>query len=84
MTDLFADLGAEIQRQDAKHGSLNHCEYDLARLRLALAVLEDEIAEALVAYRDERSANGWPETRAEVLQIAAVAMRILRDCVEDE
>lgn len=75
---IFALMG-EIERQDAKHGPYQGTT--LGRSRLALATLEDEVAEAVEAWRDERQALSWDETRAEVLQVAAVAIRTLRDAL---
>lgn len=79
MCALFGELVDEIQRQDKKHGRYEGT--DLGRSRLALATLEDEIAEALLAWREERGAPTWDKTRAEVIQVAAVAMRALRDAL---
>lgn len=76
--EIYA-LMAEIERQDAKHGPYEGTV--LGRSRLALATLEDEIAEALEAWRSERHALDWEHTRAEVLQVAAVAIRTLRDAL---
>lgn len=75
---MFA-LIQEIERQDEKHGPYQGTT--LGRSRLALATLEDEVAEAREAWRSERKALNWNDTRAEVLQVAAVAMRALRDAL---
>lgn len=76
---LVYRLIEEIGRQDAKHGPYEGTV--LGRSRLALSTLEDEVAEALEAWRSERDALHWDATRAEVLQVAAVAMRTLRDAL---
>jgi hypothetical protein len=76
---LVYALLEEVRRQDEKHGPYKGTV--LGRSRLALATLEDETAEALVAWRDEREAHLWTETRAEVLQVAATALRTLRDAL---
>lgn len=76
---LTFELLAEIARQDAKHGPFEGTI--LGRSRLAIACLEDEVAEARNAWRSERTALNWPTTRDEVLQVAAVAMRALRDAL---
>ncbi len=76
---MFEELLKEIESQDAKHGPYQGTV--LGRSRLALATLEDEVEEAKDAWRNERKIDGWPETRREVLQIAAVAMRTLRDAL---
>jgi hypothetical protein len=76
---LIYALLVEIAKQDEKHGPYEGTI--LGRSRLALATLEDEVAEALQAWRDERKALNWDDTRAEVLQVAAVAIRTLRDAL---
>lgn len=72
-------LMVEIARQDEKHGPFGGTV--LGRSRLAIACLEDEVAEAREAWRSERKALTWDATREEVLQVAAVAMRALRDAL---
>lgn len=79
---LLIDLEEEMARQDAKHGPFEGSV--LGRSRLALACLRDEIDEAEKAWRDERKTFGWPETHTEVMQVAAVAMRALRDAFVTE
>ena len=79
-TDLFAELNAEVDRQDALHGSLADGP-PRRRARLAIAILEDEVRETLDAWRDERKVDGWPRTREEMLQVAAVAVRAMRDAL---
>jgi len=76
---LIGQLIVEIARQDAKHGPYEGTV--LGRSRLALGTLEDEVREALEAWRSERQALTWNATRAEVLQVAAVAIRTLRDAL---
>ena len=76
---LVFSLIQEVDRQDEKHGPYEGTT--LGRSRLALATLEDEVAEALEAWRSERKALNWDDTRAEVLQVAAVAIRTLRDAL---
>jgi len=76
---MYALIG-EIERQDEKHGRFQALT-QLGASRLALACLEDEIAEAKQAWRDERKTPTWDHTREEVLQVAAVAMRALRDAL---
>lgn len=76
---LLAALVREIHRQDAKHGPFQGSQ--LGRSRLALACLEDELREALEAWREERRSPAWDKTQAEVLQVAAVALRGLRDAL---
>lgn len=76
---LLYGLMEEIDRQDHKHGPYQGTQ--LGRSRLALATLEDEVIEALEAWRSERKASHWDATRTEVLQVAAVAIRTLRDAL---
>lgn len=78
--DLLPALLDEVQRQDAKHGPFTSGG-DLGRARLAIACLEDETREAREAWLEERSAPHWSHTREEVLQVAAVAIRALRDAL---
>lgn len=76
---LVYALLVEIERQDEKHGPYQGTI--LGRSRLALATLEDEVSEALEAWRSERKALNWDATREEVVQVAAVAIRTLRDAL---
>lgn len=76
---LVYQLMAEVERQDAKHGPFEGTV--LGRSRLAIACLEDEIREVREAWRSERKSLDWDETRAEVMQVAAVAIRTLRDAL---
>lgn len=76
---LVAALVAEMEYQDARHGPFEGTK--LGRSRLAIACLEDEVAESREAWRAERKAASWDQTRAEVLQVAACAMRALRDAL---
>jgi hypothetical protein len=75
---VFALL-TEIARQDEKHGPFEGTI--LGRSRLAIACLEDEVEEAREAWRSERKGLLWEATREEVLQVAAVAIRALRDAL---
>jgi hypothetical protein len=76
---LLYELRAEITRQDGKHGPFEGTR--LGASRLALACIEDELNEAYDAWRDERQAGVFEHTRTEVLQIAAVAIRAIRDAL---
>src|SRR4051812_26850245 len=76
---LIYRLIEEIERQDKKHGPFEGTQ--LGRSRLAVACLEDEVQEAHAAWRSERWALTWDDTRTEVLQVAAVAIRALRDAL---
>lgn len=78
---LEDELRAEVARQDAAHGPFALTgRSQVATLRLALACTQDEIDEALAAWRDERRVPGMPHAREELLQVAAVAIRAVRDC----
>jgi hypothetical protein len=76
---LIYALLREIARQDEKHGPFEGTI--LGRSRLALACLEDEVEEARDAWRSERKGLLWEATREEVVQVAAVAIRTLRDAL---
>jgi hypothetical protein len=77
---LLRELEVEVERQDAKHGPFEGTR--LGASRLALACLQDEVDEALKAWRTERAHQGeWAHTRMEVLQVAAVAIRAIRDAL---
>jgi hypothetical protein len=75
----MVELRREIRRQDEKHGPFEGTR--LGRSRLAVACLEDEVRETAEAWREERGVPGWPKTRAEVIQVAAVAIRAVRDAL---
>lgn len=75
--DLLDEVRREVERQDGKHGPFTGTR--LGRSRLALACLQDEIAEALEAWRYERMEKEWADARVEVIQVAAVAVRAVRD-----
>lgn len=79
---LLIELAREVRRQDAKHGPYEGTS--LGRSRLALATLEDEVREALDAWRAERRESHWRETRTEVLQVAAVCLRTIRDALDGD
>jgi hypothetical protein len=79
LAGMLAEVEVEIERQDEKHGPFEGTQ--LGRSRLAIACLEDEVEEAKKAWRDERKASTWHHTRQEVLQVAAVAIRALRDAL---
>jgi hypothetical protein len=74
------DLMEEVARQDRLHRE--GYPADRNGLRLALAAIEDELDEAKMAHRAERRVAGWHETREEILQIAAVALRAVRSIDE--
>ena len=73
---LWKLLGVTMDHQERMYGPF---ENDVAGARLGLAALTDELAEALEAWREERWTDGWPEMHVEVMQLAAVACRLLMD-----
>jgi hypothetical protein len=76
MVRLVAELLVEVSTQDFEHQG----GYPATRdgVRLGLAAAEDELVEAHDAWRDERRVAGWRATRGELLQVAAVALRVAR------
>lgn len=81
ISEIFGELDEEIRRQDHKHGPYER-QSRLGVSRLAIATLEDEVAEVKDAWREERRSDDWSHTREEVLQVAAVAVRTLRDALQ--
>lgn len=77
---LLYALEAEIENQDLKHGPIQGAT-PLGASRLALACIEDEVVEALTAWDEEKAHGEWDKTRVEVLQVAAIAFRALRDAL---
>lgn len=71
---------AEVERQDQRFG---HFTRDRPSIRLGIACLEDEVAETLRAFDDDRHDDfcglGWSGTTDELIQVAAVATRLARD-----
>lgn len=90
---FMAAIKAEVARQDALHPAGYPADRD--GIRLGLASAGDERAEALEAWANEKPNNGlppdvpnrvaarpqapWPQTTHEVLQLAAVAIRLYRN-----
>lgn len=79
MDPLIYRLLVEVARQDEKHGPFQGTV--LGRARLAIACLEDEVREVRESWRRERGEAAWDATREEMLQVAAVAIRALRDAL---
>lgn len=73
---LFALIEQNMLHQERRYGTFTN---DVAGMRLGLACLEDELAECLEAWRGERRGDGWLETHAELMQLVAVACRLLMD-----
>jgi hypothetical protein len=79
--DLFGEVMAEMVRQDEVHPS----GYPPTRdgVRLGIAAAEDEVEEALKAWRKGRCKcptpmcdhADWSQTREELIQAAAVLLR---------
>lgn len=69
MTDLFAAVEAEIAHADARWGRL-------ASSHEGYGVLAEEMSELLDAIR----ANNLPQITKEAVQVAAVALRLAREC----
>ena len=68
-------LALRIAKQVERYGGF---EPTLPGLRLAVACLEDEVAEVRDAWRAERRGpGGWSQTYDELLDVAAVAIRAL-------
>lgn len=76
--DLLAELRREIIAQHTRFGPF---ENRRPSLRLGFACLEDELCEAAEAYEDDRHDDfcglGFSHTQEELLQVAAVALRLL-------
>jgi hypothetical protein len=77
IVSLPIDVLTEIDRQDKEHGAFEGSI--LGASRLAIACIEDEVQEVLLAWLAERKALNWDQTREEVLQLIAVSIRALRD-----
>jgi len=75
---LLTELDREVIRQDAKHGPTFNAASELGRVRLGVACLEDEVEETRDAWREDRRTGDWSHTREEALQVAAVALRLVR------
>lgn len=71
-------IQAEVQRQDARWGAFTN---DRPSIRLGLACLEDEARESRDAYRDDCHDDfcglGFMHTQEELVQTAAIAIRLL-------
>jgi hypothetical protein len=72
-------VAKEIARQDEEYGPFAD---DAASVRLAIACLEDEVAEALEEWNKWKRRPDWFGLRQEAIQIAAVASRLARIPVE--
>ena len=76
LSPLWPLIARTMGYQERKYGPFAD---DVAGMRLGLAVLQDELDEALQTWRDERRRESWPETRVELMQLVAVACRLLID-----
>lgn len=76
--EVLGQLEGEIVRQDgvSTYGS------DRDGVRLAIACMEDELAEVLDAFqREKRPIDGrtWEQVQGELRQLIAVGLRLSRD-----
>ncbi len=76
---LNAVLG-RLARHDRKFGTNWPAERN--QLRLALATIEDEHREAYEAWRAGKRAGDWTDLADELLDVAAVALRALRELTD--
>lgn len=80
MTEIHRMIEVAVGYQDGKYGSFAS---DVAGVRLAVACLEDEVAEVKDAWRSERKpkrgTRAWAATTSEVMDVVAVGVRLLRD-----
>ena len=75
---LRDELLHEVWRQDAKHGPTFNAASELGQVRLGVACLEDEVNETRDAWREDLRSGDWSHTREEALQVAALALRLVR------
>ena len=75
--EAMLSVADEVRRLDDIHPPGFPATYD--GVRLGLAMVQDELNEALDAWRSERRAPTWEHTRAELVQVAAIAVRIIRE-----
>jgi hypothetical protein len=73
------DLQEEIVNQDGNHPE--SYPYDRNGVRLGIAALEDEVNEVYEEWRNHKRhlGNCVNEIRSELLQVAAIAMRMIRE-----
>ena len=84
LQEALTRLAAEIERQDRLHPAGYPANRD--GVRLGIAAAEDELEEVKAAHRAERCKcpipncghAHWSETETEVLQTAAVLLRLAR------
>jgi NTP pyrophosphatase (non-canonical NTP hydrolase) len=74
---MFKTIQKEINRQDKIHpsGYLNTRD----SIRLGLASIQDELDETLEEWRKEKKRSRWKNTKEELLQTIAVAIRLYRN-----
>jgi hypothetical protein len=90
-SDVLADLAREVARQDELHPPGFPATRDGVFMAIMTAVHELD-REAIEAWRAERCRCGelecghatWADTRTEVMQAAAVLVRVLRSIDESE
>ena len=78
MTTLDPRVVAEIERQD----SVSTYGTDRDGVRLALACMQDELDETLLAFQAEKrpiEGRTWQQVQFELVQTVAIGLRLLRD-----
>lgn len=78
MTTLDPRVVAEITRQDA----VSTYGTDRDGVRLALACMQDELDETLLAFQAEKrpiEGRTWQQVQFELVQTVAIGLRLLRD-----
>lgn len=81
---IVAQVLVEVAQQDRRHP--DGFPGDRNGIRAGIAAIEDEAREALEAWHSEKSLAGnreeqhqWTNTREELVQVAAVVLRTLRE-----
>ena len=69
-------VSKEMVRQDEKYAPFSS---DVATVRLAIACMEDEVREVRQAWQEWHQRPDWLGVRTEAVQLAAVALRLVRD-----
>lgn len=76
LVTILTEIVLEMSRQERIHAG----GFDRSRdgVRLGIAAISDELRESLEAWHVEKRDDGWSLTREELVQVAAVALRVLR------
>lgn len=77
--ELYRLLDVTVRFQDRKYDA--PLGPDVILVRGAIGFLQDEIEEARQAWHEDSrpGSEPWARTAEEVMQVAAIAMRLLRD-----